>query len=248
MVDFIQVTPENLEQVKLFECSNEYVSFTVVKNGISLASSFPASNTLVGLAVSDDATLLIVTKWSQTGARYFQDILDECYEMLNNNFFEYARDFNQTGYVSITGQQRDRNIIKPEIFEKNIQSVFQIARQRCDNLLLELDVTVPGINIDGFGKAVRNNRLVLNVAARSTGIFIVDTECNAISLSCRLHGQHQSLYIPFEAITHLADNSNGEMLPIYTRAWTTPVQSVEQPEVSKPKRPTFQVIDGGKSK
>lgn len=245
------VTPENYADLQSLTITTDYCTFTVIADAVADPVAFSNSALHVGQSVGIDSCFVTVTEWHVASTVYFKDVCAELEKELNVRFESIFPTHVQKQYIPITDYSNKNNKYCKATYYKNLPGILTNAQRLYNNVFIVVDVKQPNVEIGDFKSAVTTNgTLTLNLSTKSLGWMSVHVEEEVIRFACRLHGKEQIVIIPFDALLAVYDPdgpteivSKGQIFDDKEVAVVAPV--VEKPQL--PKRPTFQVIAGGKT-
>ena len=245
------VTLENYQALQNFTVQTDYCNFILIEDAVADPVSFLNSPLHVGQSVSEGKCCVTIMDWVKPEGMYFKEILREAHQKLNQAFVTAYPEHIEQMFISITDFQGKNNRFYKETLYKNLPAIFTLAQQLYRKVFIVVDADYPNIEIGDFKAAITSNRtLVLNVGTEGIGWMSVNTDEEVIRFACRFHGKEQIVSVPFDALLAVYDPVDSIEIFSKGQIFDNSQAEVDVSVVEKtqpPKRPTFQVIDGGKS-
>jgi len=142
-----------------------------------------------------------------------------------------------------------------DIFD-SFDTVLSYAYEHVTKVYLTVDTCMPGVDYQNFGNHIdkATGHLTLNISPEAIGGLSINQETETLSFSCRLQGREQRIKLPLTSVVAVYAPVDGQVyydrqsfMNVDENLFSGRVVTSDQPQTEKPKRPAFQVIDGGKS-
>lgn len=245
------VTAENYLSLQNLIVETKYCKFVVIADAVADPTSFLDSPLHVGQSVGDGVCYVTVTHWTRSEGMYFRELCAELQNELNDKFTEVFPEFVEKHYISITDFSGKNNKYHKQTYYKNLPGILGRAQQLYNNVFIVIDTKRPDTLIGDFTSAVTaHGTLTLNLSTKGIGWLSIDVDKELIRFACRLHGKEQIVSVPFDALLAVYDPDGPTEIVSLGQIFDDSKVVEETPEVETsqpPKRPTFQVIAGGKT-
>lgn len=138
----------------------------------------------------------------------------------------------------------------------SFDTVLSYAYEHVTKVYLTIDTHVPGVDYQNFGNHIDKTTgyLTLNISPEAIGALSIKPDTETLSFSCRLQGREQRIKMPLTAIVAVYAPVDGQIyyerqsfMTIEENPFKDCVVVSDPVQTETPKRPVFQVINGGKA-